>query len=104
MEQLSLPIASITENYKTGKCHTVLMLRFFNDIEICDNFPEICKHIESGKRRQQSVMPLADIVGAVQVVTGKFTSFCSSINKHKRYAVCAAIKGNVSNGKEKEQN
>ena len=99
MEKLSLPIASIT--YKTGESHKVLMLRPFNDIEICDNLPEIYKHTKRGKLGQQSVMLLTDIVGVVQVVTRKFTSFCSSINKHKRDAVCAVINGNISDGKEK---
>ena len=41
MGQLRLPISSIVEEYKARKNHTVMKLRFSNDIEIQDNSPEI---------------------------------------------------------------
>lgn len=52
--QLSLPITSITEKYKVGKCQTVMMLRFCNDIQICDNSLRD-EHIERANEKQQSL-------------------------------------------------
>ena len=58
MGQLSPSITSITEKYKTGKCKTVMMLQFSNEIEKFVTILVIHEHIESGKQRQQLIMPL----------------------------------------------
>ena len=41
VRSLSFPIVFITEAYKAGKCHTLMMLRFSTTIEITDTPPDV---------------------------------------------------------------
>ena len=92
MARLSLPITSITEEYQTGKCQTVMILQFSSGIEICDNLPELQTYrkwkAEAAIDNAINSLEHRDIIGAVQVGRsrlgiGKFTSFCSSTNTQK---------------------